>query len=66
MDITLPELLFGTPDEQVVITNHLIRKRVARIEQMGFEAQRWLLDLMDAFILKATADEEDGSGKLPG
>lgn len=66
MDITLPELLFGTPDEQMVITNHQIRQRVRLIERMGFEAQRWVVDLMDAFILKATTEEEGGMGTPPG
>jgi transcriptional regulator with XRE-family HTH domain len=66
MDITLHELLFGTPDEQVVIPNRLIRNRVLRIERMGFEAQRWLIDLMDGFIFKATSEEEDELRGLRG
>jgi transcriptional regulator with XRE-family HTH domain len=58
-DITLHELLFGAADE-MPISNRPLRERVLRFERMKFEEQRWLIDLMDAIILKANADEKDG------
>ncbi|HEX3581375.1 MAG TPA: helix-turn-helix transcriptional regulator [Thermoanaerobaculia bacterium] len=58
MDINEHELLFGTPAE-VPISNNFLRKRVLRIERMSYEAQRWLTELLDSFIRKATVDEED-------
>lgn len=59
MDITVDELLFGTPEEQVTIRNAFLRKRVLRIERMGAEAIRWALDLLDAFIRNHTTEEDD-------
>lgn len=64
MDINEHELLFGTPAE-VPIANNFLRKRVLRIERMSFEAQRWLIELMDTFIRTATVDEEDDLSASP-
>jgi transcriptional regulator with XRE-family HTH domain len=59
MDITVHELLFGTADEQIAIRNPYLRKRVLRIEKLGGDAIRWLLDLMDAFIRNHSLEEDD-------
>jgi transcriptional regulator with XRE-family HTH domain len=59
MDITVDELLFGTPEEQIAIRNPFLRKRVLRIERMGADAIKWLLDLMDAFIRTHAAEVDD-------
>jgi transcriptional regulator with XRE-family HTH domain len=59
MDITVDELLFGTPEEQITIRNPLLRKRIQRIERMGGDAIRWALDLLDAFIHNHTLEEDD-------
>ena len=66
MDITLHELLFGTPEEKFPIVNRQLRKCVVRIEKMAFEKQRFLLDFMETFILKETADEENLLQLRPG
>ncbi len=64
MDIDVHHFLFGTPSE-VPITNSWLRKRVLRIERMGFDAQHWLGELLDAFIRTANVNEEDDLPGLP-